>query len=382
LVRHVLPTWFADPNALKGTLKNTLVAARPTAFLGVPRVWEKIRETLLEVGRSTKGLKKVISTFAKKHASLAAAERQLSRSGKVTVGHLIGKKVLAKVKGALGLDQALVCASAAAPMPREVAEYFASLDLDILDVYGMSECTGATTGSTTLCHQFGTVGVPLCAAEIRIDHVAGRDKPSEGEICYRGRHIMMGYMKDPTKTAEAIDPEGWLHSGDVGVLDADGLLHITGRIKELIITAGGENIAPVPIEDKLKALLPAVSNAMMVGDKRKYNVVLLTLKTQLDPETATSTGKLIGDASRVSSATTDAAAIAESKNKGSAWQAYLQGGLDILNKQHAVSNAQKIQKFEVVPGDFSEKGGELTATLKLKRSVAAEKYAAVIEALY
>jgi len=212
--------------------------------------------------------------------------------------------------------------------------------------------------------------------------VAGRDKPSEGEICYRGRHIMMGYMKDPTKTAEAIDPEGWLHSGDVGVLDADGLLHITGRIKELIITAGGENIAPVPIEDKLKALLPAISNAMMVGDKRKYNVVLLTLKTQLDPETATSTGKLIGDASRVSSATTDAAAIAESKNKGSAWQAYLQGGLDILNKQHAVSNAQKIQKFEVVPGDFSEKGGELTATLKLKRSVAAEKYAAVIEALY
>jgi long-chain-fatty-acid--CoA ligase ACSBG len=95
--------------------------------------------------------------------------------------------------------------------------------------------------------------------------VAGRDKPSEGEICYRGRHIMMGYMKDPTKTAEAIDPEGWLHSGDVGVLDADGLLHITGRIKGLIITAGGENIAPVPIEDKLKALLPAVSNAMMVS---------------------------------------------------------------------------------------------------------------------
>jgi hypothetical protein len=206
-----------------------------------------------------------------------------------------------------------------------------------------------------------------------------------------------------------------------------------------------------------RALFSLTALQCQVGDKRKYNVVLLTLKTQLDPETATSTGKLMydgcppntpdrrgcplretcgtrlptkytgpflrreidgpaqdrcgcprrdgdaagaalcysevdrrafglalcsGDASRVSSATTDAAAIAESKNKGSAWQAYLQGGLDILNKQHAVSNAQKIQKFEVVPGDFSEKGGELTATLKLKRSVAAEKYAAVIEALY
>merc|ERR1719271_1800737 len=101
---------------------------------------------------------------------------------------------------------------------------------------------------------------------------------------------MMGYMKDAAKTAEAIDSDGWLHSGDVGVMDNDGLLHITGRIKELIITAGGENIAPVPIEDKLKELCPAISNVMMVGDKRKYNVILLSVKTEMDLETNTSTG--------------------------------------------------------------------------------------------
>jgi len=267
-------------------------------------------------------------------------------------------------------------------MPREVMEYFAMLDIDLLDVYGMSESTGGTTLNTMKVHQFGTVGPPVGPIEVKVDHQAGRDKPSEGEVCYRGRSIMMGYLKEEAKSADAIDKEGWLHSGDVGTIDNDGLLHITGRIKELIITAGGENIAPVPIEDKLKELCPAISNVMMVGDKRKYNVILITLKTALDPETGMSTGKLALDAARVSSAKTDKDAIREVATKGSVWQTYLQKGLDELNNKFSVSNAQKIQKFVVLPGDFSEKGGELTATLKLKRSVAAELHAAAIEALY
>jgi len=375
-------TWFADANALKGTLPLTLAACRPTAFLGVPRVWEKIREKMLEVGKKTKGPMKALSTFAKKHAFMAAKERQLGGSGRVTIGYVLSSWVLKIVKKKLGLDQCLACLTAAAPMPQEVAQYFASLDIDLLDVYGMSECTGATTCSTSKVHQFGTVGPCIGPNEIRIEHEKGRDKPGEGEICYRGRHIMMGYMKEPAKTADAIDKDGWLHSGDVGIVDADGLLHITGRIKELIITAGGENIAPVPIEDKFKELCPAVSNIMMVGDKRKYNVAIVTVKTVVDVETGTSTGALMGDAMGVSSATTDTEVIAESVKKGSAWQKYLQGGLDELNNKFSVSNAQKIQKFCVVAGDFSERGGELTATLKLKRSVAAEKYATEIDAMY
>lgn len=266
-------------------------------------------------------------------------------------------------------------------MPRDVSEYFASLDLDLLDVYGMSESTGATTIGTPPVHQFGSVGAPIGPDEVKCEHVAGRDKPTEGEICYRGRHIMMGYMKEPKKTDEAIDKDGWLHSGDVGTIDADGLLHITGRLKELIITAGGENIAPVPIEDKLKELRPAISNVMMVGDKRKYNVVLVTAKTALDPETGLSTGKLVGDAARVSKATTSEQAAAECKDKGSAWYKYLMSGLEETNG-FAVSNAQKLQKFALVPGDFSERGGELTATLKLKRGPTTDKYIKVIDALY
>jgi len=376
-------TWFARPDALKGTLKNSLVACKPTIFLGVPRVWEKIKESMQEIGRNNSKGKQAIAGWAKRHALAAAQTRQLGGDGSRSVSYLLAKKlILGKIKAALGLDQCIVCLTGAAPMPREVMEYFAMLDIDLLDVYGMSESTGGTTLNTMKVHQFGTVGPPVGPIEVKVDHQAGRDKPSEGEVCYRGRSIMMGYLKEEAKSADAIDKEGWLHSGDVGTIDNDGLLHITGRIKELIITAGGENIAPVPIEDKLKELCPAISNVMMVGDKRKYNVILITLKTALDPETGMSTGKLALDAARVSSAKTDKDAIREVATKGSVWQTYLQKGLDELNNKFSVSNAQKIQKFVVLPGDFSEKGGELTATLKLKRSVAAELHAAAIEALY
>ena len=191
----------------------------------------------------------------------------------------------------------------------------------------------------------------------------------------------MGYMCDEAKTAEAIDEDGWFHSGDVGSFE-DGLLRITGRIKELLITAGGENIAPVPIEERLKELCPALSNAMLVGDKRKYNVVLLTAKTVLDLATGLSTGTLALEALEVSSAATDAEAVAESQRAGAAWQRYIQRGIDEYNATYAVSNAQKIQKFVLLPGDFSERGGELTPTLKLRRAAAVEKYAAAIERLY
>ena len=133
-------------------------------------------------------------------------------------------------------------------------------------------------------HQFGTVGPPVGPIEVKIDHVAGRDNEGEGEVCYRGRSIMMGYMKDAAKTKEAIDPTGWLHSGDVGAMGVNGMLRITGRLKELIITAGGENIAPVPIEDKIKAVCPGVANAMMIGDKRKYNGAQRRLVSMAGPD--------------------------------------------------------------------------------------------------
>jgi len=340
-------------------------------------------EAMLEVGRKNSPLKQKIAGWAKRHSGAAAKARQLGGDGARTISYLIARKViLSKVRAAIGLDKCVCCLTGAAPMPREVMDYFGQLDLDIYDIYGMSESSGGTTFNTPSVHQAGTVGHPIGPAELKIIHVPGRDKPSEGEICYRGRHIMMGYMKDEAKTREAIDDDGWLHSGDVGMIDSDNLLHITGRIKELIISAGGENIAPVPIEEKLKELCPAISNVMMVGDKRKYNVCVVTVKTEIDVATGMSTGKLIGAAVGISNATTSDQVAQEAKDPSSTWHKYLKDGLSTLNAKHAVSNAQKIQKFTVVPGDFSEKGGELTATLKLRRAPATQKYAKEIDAMY
>jgi long-chain-fatty-acid--CoA ligase ACSBG len=153
------------------------------------------------------------------------------------------------------------------------------------------------TVSSPATFKVGSCGPPMPGVEIKIDRDPMRDKPGEGEITYRGRHIMLGYMKSDDKTREAIDPDGWLHSGDVGRLDADGFLYITGRIKELIITAGGENIAPVPIENDFKRFCPGLSNVMMVGDKKKFIVCLVTIKTKPLPDGSFG-DELDGDASR------------------------------------------------------------------------------------
>jgi len=186
---------------------------------------------------------------------------------------------------------------------------------------------------------------------------------------------MMGYMDDAKKTQEAIDDYGWLHSGDVGRIDEHGLTYITGRIKELIITAGGENIAPVPVEDCIKSKLPAVSNVIMIGDRRKYNVMLVTLKCAVDLNTGLPKDELVGESLQVSEAKTVSAALSDPK-----WKAHIQAGLDKANKE-AVSNAQKVQKFTIVT-EFSIPTGELTPTLKLKRAVVHEKYKALIDDFY
>lgn len=187
---------------------------------------------------------------------------------------------------------------------------------------------------------------------------------------------MMGYLNNVAKTKESIDEEGWLHSGDVGRIDPKTeLLSITGRIKELIITAGGENIAPVPVEDAIKSFCPAISNVMMVGDKRKYNTALITLRQTPDGEGFTE--KLFGTSLEVNP---NVSTVKEAQ-KDAVWTKYIDEGIAKYNKM-AVSNAQRIQKWRILDTDFSVPGGELTGTQKLKRNVVTEKYAAVIESMY
>ena len=210
-----------------------------------------------------------------------------------------------------------------------------------------------------------------------------------GELCYRGRHIFAGYLGMPDKTAETIDADGWLHSGDVVKIDDDddenvvkpsGFISITGRIKELIITAGGENIAPVLIEEELKDAMPALANAMVIGDKRKFLTVLLCLQVEQDAN-GNPTDKLAGGALETSKTIGSEATTTGQVTNDPKWKEYFDKGVETANGK-VVSRASRVGKWTLLPTDFSEPGGELTPTMKLKRNVTADKYAKEIEAMY
>jgi len=204
--------------------------------------------------------------------------------------------------------------------------------------------------------------------------IANPDENGEGEICMRGRNIMMGYLKNEKATRETIDSQGFVRSGDRGKLDADGFLRITGRIKELIIGAGGENIAPVPVEDTFKLMCPACSNIMMIGEQQRFMAALITFKVDVDPKSGVPSRNLTNEAKAIFKEklgldlkTTDEA-VAEPKVSE-----YVKQCLEMTNKK-SVSRAAHIRKFKLLPDDFSIPGGELTPTLKLKRKVTEQKF--------
>jgi len=369
---------FARPDALKGTLKETLIAARPTVFFAVPRIWEKFAEAMQAKGKTVTGLKKKISTFMKGKCSQVHEASQVGATvGKPFLGGFAMNFMKKKAHSAIGLDKARVCLTGAAPIMKHTLDYFGSIGIHILEVYGMSENTGPQNVCQNNYFKAGSCGIPIPGTELKLDFVEGRDKPGEGEVCFRGRHVMMGYLNNMEKTTESIDEDGWLHSGDVGAIDeATNMLRITGRIKELIITAGGENIAPVPIEDCIKKNCPGISNVMMVGDKRKYNTLLVTLKQVSDGEEGF-TEELTGTSLEVNP---DVKTVKQAQTDAK-WKSYIEEGIAKYNKT-AVSNAQRIQKFKILDTDFSVPGGELTATQKLKRNVVTEKYASVISSMY
>ena len=290
---------FARADALKGSLKLTLGAVKPTIFFGVPRVWEKFEEAIRAIGAQSTGLKKKLSTWAKGVAlrryralsAVSSADERSARAG--AFEEALALKLLGKVHAAIGLDRAHFTFTGAAPIAPSTLGYFGSLGLTVHEVFGMSEVSGPSNVTIASCYAPGYCGPALPGVELKLERVEGRDKPGEGEVCFRGRSVMMGYLHDDEKSEQTIDAEGWLHSGDTGRLDIvrPGLapmLKITGRIKELLITGGGENVAPVPIEDALKEALPALSCAVVIGDRLKFLSVLLTLKQRANEATGSS----------------------------------------------------------------------------------------------
>jgi len=381
---------FADKNALKGTLTHTLREVRPTFFLGVPRVFEKIMEKMREMGKSAPAVKRVVASWAKKtglerNKKRLEAEASGASANVEDFSYKWAKKlVFDKVKVNLGLDRTKCIGVGAAPISMESLEYFLSLDIPLLECYGMSETGGPHTGNRPGHHRLGSIGPSIGGCQTKIFNP---DKDGEGEIVMSSRNIMMGYLFNEEKTKEAVEADGgWLHSGDLGMKMEDGYFKVTGRIKELIITAGGENVAPIPIEDTLKRELPCIANAMVVGDRRKFLSSLLTLKVEVDSETMEAKDDLTKAAKdwcqeeagvQVSTLTE---VLTPGKNNEKIMKA-IQAGINRANND-AVSNAQKIQKWTVLPTDFSMAGDELGPTLKLKRHTVLKKYSAYIESLY
>jgi long-chain acyl-CoA synthetase len=349
--------WFCpDPTQAVEYVRE----ARPTLFFGVPRVWEKVRAGIQaklaaeESERKRKIAQRAVDTGL-------AVVRRTQRGEAVPFGlrarhAVLERLVLAKIRHAIGLDRCSFASSAASPLAVDVAEFFAALGLPLVEVYGMTETTAVATGNRPGRVKIGTVGPALAGIEVRL---AG-----DGEVLVRGPINTPGYFRQPEATAQLIDAEGWLHTGDVGELDGDGYLKIVDRKKELIITSSGKNLSPANIEGLLKEH-PLIGQALVYGDDRPYVVALIVLDHELAPAWAAREG-LPGDL----------AALAASEKV----LAEAQLAVDAANQR--LSRIEQVKRFEVLPVEWTAESEELTPTLKLRRRIVHAKYAERIDALY
>ena len=374
---------FADKNALKGTLVDNLQRVRPTKFVGVPRVWEKIAEGLQKAGKDTKGLKKSIAKWAKNQATQHHLEVRQGKRQKHqwSLGYKLAKKiVLTPIHRKLGLDRCVdthvPMSSSAAPLNLDTFEYLQSLDMVVTEIYGSTETSGPVAanmeGPALLP---GSVGQKYSGMHNKI---IDADEDGYGEIVSNGRFVFMGYQKDEAKTKETFTSDGYFKSGDIGKIDDNGFLWMSGRLKELLITSGGENIAPLLIENNISAELNEVlSYVVVVGDGRKYLTSLLTLKCK--PET-----NILDDEAMKWVLSRNphfhGKTVEDFQNDETLCQEIMLGIQNANVK--ATANPHKVQKFRILDQDLSIQGGELGPTLKLKRHAIKEKYANIIDSMY
>ncbi|MEV0825344.1 AMP-dependent synthetase/ligase [Nonomuraea rubra] len=341
-------------------LGATLGQVRPMMFFGVPRVWEKMMARLLAV-------------LATQPEEQQAAVREAMAAGAAYVeagqyGRTITPEIqaayekadaslLSVIRGMIGFDRAEWTATGAAPLPDEVQHFYAGLGLKVIDVYGMTETTGAFTGNSPACYRLGTVGRAEPGVEIRI--------ADDGEILTRSPLNTAGYLNRPEATAELVDADGWLHTGDIGTVDADGFYRVVDRKKELIITAGGENISPAEIENHLKQH-NLIGQALAYGDNRPHPVAVLTLDAEVAPGWAQARGITFGSLAELAEhpdvlAEVDAAVTAANAK---------------------LARVQQVKKWALLGVEWTAETEELTPSLKLKRRIIHTKYADIIEGLY
>jgi long-chain acyl-CoA synthetase len=322
-------TTCPEPTELASYLREV----RPEHFLGVPRVWEKLYA----------GIMAAVSADPEKKAGFERAVEARDEA------------VLGNIRAMVGLDQMRVAITGAAPIPRPVLDFFLALGVPMSEVYGMSEATGPTTWAREI--RPGTVGVAIPGQEMKL--------LEDGEVCFRGGNVFAGYLKDPDRTVEALDGDGWLHTGDVGEIDEDGYLKIVDRKKELIITAGGKNISPANLEAAIKSY-PLIGQACAIGDGRPYMTALIVLDPDVAPAWARSRGI---EFSSVADLATNPDVRAE-----------VERCVEDVNGRF--SQVEKIKKIALLPTEWLPDSDELTPTMKLKRRGVLTKYADEIENLY
>jgi long-chain acyl-CoA synthetase len=321
----------------------------------VPRVWEKLAAAVAARISALRGPKARLFAWASAVARRAVDRRNAGTplGLRLSLAHALARKiVLGPALTKMGFGAARVCVTGAAPTPRTVLDFFAGLDLSLHEVYGQSEASGPTTFNVPGQTRYGTVGKPIPGVEVRV--------AEDGEILVRGANVFAGYAKDPEATRESF-VDGWLRSGDLGAVDAAGFLRITGRKKEIIITAGGKNITPSLIEEALKTI-DLVADAVVIGDGRKYLVALLVLDTaRCDAYQAERADR-------------------SPQHESLAIRAALEAELAKVNAR--LGRVEQIKRFHILSRPFRLEDGELTPTLKVRRKVVSDNFAAEIEALY
>jgi long-chain acyl-CoA synthetase len=364
MAHHYIPVIYAGtitcaPNPRE--VLSYLPGVRPNWFFAVPRIWEKLKAGLetMQAAQPEEQRKPVEAALA------AATERvRLRQQGKPVPPELeaqvakADEELFSKLREMLGLDQLVAVNVGAAPTPVEVVEFFHAIGIELAELWGMSETCGTGTCNRPGQVKIGSVGPASPGVEIKL--------ADDGEVLCRGEFLMSGYRNQPEKTAEALDADGWLHTGDIGTIDEDGYLTIVDRKKEIIISAAGKNMSPANIEAAIKTSSPLIGQACCIGDARPYNTALIVLDADFAPMWAQQHG--LGERSLEDLA--DAPEMVEA----------VQAGIDVANER--LARVEQIKKFTIVRGDWLPGGDELTPTIKLKRKPIAAKYADAIEQMY
>ena len=373
MLTHFLQIYYGTTTCFAESLDTLLAdlqAIKPTYFFGVPRVWEKfyagVQAKMAQADpndRKTKLARKAIGLGTE----ITKREQEaVQRGGKITDAKIplgtklqhaaLDKLVLHKIRAAFGLEELELALSSAAPLSPELIWFFHSIGLKIAEGYGQSEDNGPTAWNPPDAVLIGSVGKPMPGLEVKL--------AEDGEILVRGGNVMAGYFKDDKATRETIDEDGWLHSGDVGEFNEHGYLKITDRKKDLIITAGGKNIAPQEIENKIK-VHSLISQVVAIGDRRPFMTCLITLDPEKTPAWAKEQG-IEGDM----------AAIANHERTIKE----IQGAIDETNK--GLAKVEQIKKFRILERDFLQEENEITPTMKVKRKTINEIYGDAIEEMY